>query len=97
MATIRLHRPEDIPEDQLEYYQVVSKEDLIKAGIGIPNLRGEKFYLDSENYKIFMNALSAAQREYSEKQVDTRTKFINGSQEYGDYYYPKIDNTGRRR
>ena len=44
-----------------------------------------------------MNALSAAQREYSKKQVDTRTKFINGSQEYGDYYYPKIDNTGRRR
>ena len=38
MTKLCLYKREDIPEDQLQYFEAVSGEELRKAGIPVPNL-----------------------------------------------------------
>ena len=48
--------------------------------------------LDSINKEV-----NEFRKEALESKIDPTTKFIVGSKEYNDYYYPKIDKKGTHR
>jgi len=97
MSKIYIYRKKDLSTDNMLYYQGVSKTKLKEAGFDIPECEEETLYLDSESFKLFMNAQNDIQRMIYEDTIDPRTGFVKGSQEYNDYYYPIITEKSERR
>lgn len=97
MSKIYIYKKKDLSTDKMQYYQAVSKTKLKEAGFDIPEGEEETLYLDSECFKIFMNAQTEVERMIHEDTIDPRTGFVKGSQEYNDYYYPIITEKSERR
>ncbi len=97
MTKFAYHKEEDIRPGQVQFFARVTREELNKAGIRIPKWEGNVFYLDRENYKIYLEQLQKTEANNAKKNIDPTTKFMVGSREYDEYYYPKIDKSGRHK
>ena len=50
-----------------------------------------------KNIFIFDHKIEKQPIEQNDLSIDPKTGFVIGSQEYNDYYFPKIEKTGRHR
>lgn len=90
-------RKSDISEKSLLNYSPVTKKELKDVGCMIADYEDNTLYLDHESYRNFEFLKYSKQQQILKNQTDPRTGFVIGSDEYNNYYFPKIDKAGRSR